>query len=212
MAIQDLGSLADYIVNGDDWTRVDDGSILTIPSAATLANGQPVTGPLVPLGPTLKAWLWSEGECPGGTCDILFHDANTGWWFLQAGVACDGIIDAEGDTIDVATFAAGLADGINLQTGAPFAPNCALPGWAKPADWSGECDFDYYAIACDDSVIVVTLVLDQTVTATCPAPNVNRTAEGCPPGYFVNPNLQECCQPACCISYSPYQGGCCVRV
>jgi len=186
----DIGSIEDYL-NPDDWTEADPPNVLVLPQAL------PAVAPIVAIGPQNTAWLYSDGACAGGTCDILFHDANTGWWFLQAGVSCDGVIDAEGDDIDVETFAAGLADGINLETGSPFTPNCSLPAWAKPANFTGECNFDCYTIACDDSLIEVQIELgsDYTTQPAYPIPTPPPT----PPSQ------------ACCTSYSFWGSGCCLK-
>lgn len=179
----DIGTIADYL-DPDQWTEVYPPNVLVLPQA------QPPAAPIVALGPKDTAWLYQEAACQGGTCDILFHDANSGWWFLQAGVSCDGIIDVEGNDLDIETFAAGLADGIDLQTGQPFTPNCALPSWAitallqtNPAYLAGECDFDYYTIACDDSLLVVSIQIETSVT-TIPNP-----AQPCCVGF----------SPPCCI-------------
>jgi hypothetical protein len=180
----DIGTIADYL-DPDDWTEVTPPNVLVLPQA------EPPSAPIVAIGPQDTAWLYSDTACGGGTCDILFHDANSGWWFLQAGVDCDGIIDAEGNELDVETFAAGLADGIDLQTGEPFTPNCSLPQWAinalvqtNPAYVQGECDFDYYTIACDDTLTVVSVEIETTI-----------------PVQPVQPTPEPCCigSAQCCI-------------
>jgi len=151
----DIGTIQDYVFNSDDWTRQhpDDRNILILPQLS-----EP-TGPLVPLGPINRAWEYVDGPCAGGTCDILLHDAESGWWFLQAGVACDGVIEPSGYVVDVETYADSLINGgIDLASGQPFTPQCNLPVWARPIGWT-ECVWDAYTIACDDSLIVVTVQL-----------------------------------------------------
>src|SRR5882724_7659166 len=80
MSATDLGNIADYAVNGDNYTRVaPDGSTLVIP-------GKPGYGPLAPtsdITPLVPyAYKEIEPNCPGTHCEVWVHDKITGFYHI----------------------------------------------------------------------------------------------------------------------------------
>lgn len=84
MAAQNLGTLADYLVNGDNYERVlPDGNVLVIPGNQVGTKGFP---PLAPQGDQVDAYREPTADCLsssiGGTCAAWVHDATTGFYHI----------------------------------------------------------------------------------------------------------------------------------
>src|SRR5229473_3334651 len=87
MAVQDLGTLADYVLNGDNYQRVaPDGSTLVI-------RGQ---RGLPPLSPTSNKdeYFHITPSCPSGECALVVHDAFTGFYSIQVIASFDATIES----------------------------------------------------------------------------------------------------------------------
>jgi hypothetical protein len=216
--IEDLGSLSDYVLNGDNYEQVQpDGSVLEIPTNYPTPTPQIVVPICIsgfrtscdPFGPA-DTWLTLDPTC---TIDnspyCVAHDRTTDLYFIAFN--CNGIpggLETLDDcNADCAAYLASI-------DGGPL--DAAFPGWLieilYPTALFNELptlDIDFWFVACPGGSIVIQNFPTPQV-ATCPAPFVNRTAQGCPTGYAVVPNLPECCQQVCCVSYSPYGAGCCV--
>lgn len=83
---QDLGNLSDYIVNGDNYTKVEpDGSTLTIPGQ----RGKP---PIAPQG-NKDTYREVGGDCSGGQCALFAHDSVTNFYYILAIATFDPLID-----------------------------------------------------------------------------------------------------------------------
>src|SRR6266568_4294131 len=75
MSAQDLGTLADYVVNGDNYEKVQpDGSTLVIP-------GQYGRPPLAP-APLVDHYTQIVQDCPSGQCAVWVHDRTTGFYHI----------------------------------------------------------------------------------------------------------------------------------
>jgi hypothetical protein len=185
MAAQDLGSLDDYLVNGDNYSRVQpDGSTLVIPSIKP-------QGPLAPAEGNVRDTYVkpAQGDC-GLAADGLFqcalwvHDAITGLWhFSRAEWGFPG-----------QSCLCALA---NLD---PDDPNCranvqaqvdslaTLPIWRTVAPWvlqeqnlPLDTGFfpDYWFIACVGVTIVIPNLFPPK-TFNCPPPQLVKIVNGVP--------------------------------
>ncbi len=89
MSAQDLGTLSDYILNGDNYTRVDPatGNTLVIPGQQN-STGKPLLAPnsecnapdcYYPVVPSCTPDFGFSGRC-----DLVVHDRITGWYHIAA--------------------------------------------------------------------------------------------------------------------------------
>jgi hypothetical protein len=141
-------------------------NVLVLPSLQPLPKK-----PLVPINNFKpQAWEFVDPPCAGGSCDLLMHDATSGWWKWVAGTGCDGvsgtpvsIANGYPDPIPTVMYFAALVAGTDLLTDTPFTPACDWPGWVESP---GACVWDGWTIVCDNTLIVLDLQLG-TQTAAC---------------------------------------------
>jgi hypothetical protein len=197
MSVQDLGSLADYVLNGDNYERVQpDGSVLIIPGQ----HGRP---PLSPAANTNEYFHISD--CPTGNCALVLHDAFTGFYSIQRIATFDPITETcacallasferAGCGADLQAFVDSLVgvpessiwppwfiQALGLAPGALFAP-------------------DFWFIACYDTpeVLVGLLPPPPPPVFSCAVAgfgDVDYVNGQCPSGYFADPALPGCCKP-----------------
>lgn len=84
MPAQDYGDLADYQVNGDNYTRVDTSTWNTLVIA-----GQWGEGPLVASVDRDTYWP-IDNDCPVGNCALFAHDIFTGLFAILSIASYDG--------------------------------------------------------------------------------------------------------------------------
>ena len=208
MAAQDLGNLADYLVNGDNYERVQpDGSTLVIP-------GRPNPSPSPLLSPTSDCnapdcYYPIIGDCtpdPGftGACALYVHDRVTGWYYMARAA------DFQADQISCACALAGVSAGTPAEQ-CQAAIQAAVDNLAGRAIWSTTAPWmlaemglprstpffpDFYFIACLPQAIIIPNLITPPPSASCTAGEVQRDAAGaCPKGFFVDPNISPCCKP-----------------
>lgn len=160
MAIQDIGSLSDYMLNGDNYERVQsDGSTLVIPT-----NYQPSTGPEIVVPLALCGFDEScTPDSPTDTWEILdpacsfddspyciAHDATTGFYFYAYncnGLAFGGETEAQCSSA-CATYLASI-------DGGPC--DAAFPLWLIEALGFTNCtlNIDFYFVACPGETIAI---------------------------------------------------------
>lgn len=75
MSAQDLGDIADYMLNGDNWTRINSTQVIP---------GQYGHPPLVPdvARDTYRPIGSDTGTCDQGNCALFAHDAYTGAYVI----------------------------------------------------------------------------------------------------------------------------------
>src|SRR5580704_3226784 len=173
MALQDLGSLADYLKNGDNWEKVQpDGSTLVIPSVYQ-------QGLIIPAFP--KDTYYVAGQCPGADqCAVVVHDSETNLYAVVK--TCDvdpTLVDCAAECVQ------GVQDTINLliSEGGPFqcwiydelGIPCSTP-WVP----------DFYFVACYTGPILIPNVLTPK-HFTCAPPGIIEFVNGVPICVFDPP-------------------------
>jgi hypothetical protein len=166
LSAQDLGTLADYVLNGDNYQRVlPDGSTLVIPGQ----QGRP------PLSPTSVKDTYRplNGDCASGTCALIVHDVFTGFYYIEG----------------IATFDPQIETCICALAGSFESPNCVAQVQAQVDSLAGKILFetvplwlieelgvpldalfapDFWFIACyGDTIVIPNLV--SPIPASCPA-------------------------------------------
>ncbi len=208
MAAQDLGNLADYLVNGDNYERVDPatGNVLVIPG--NQIGTQPVP-PSAPQGDQIGAYRIPSLDCSqlvsdlGASCAVWVHDATTG--FYHIGPIADYNPSAGEDCIcalagmlpgDDAACLAALQNSIDALTGT--AEWLIMPRWFLAQQGVSFFDpfvADFWFIACYSSEIIIPVTPPPPPPASCPAGEIARnSAGGCPVGFFVDPLVSPCCK------------------
>lgn len=202
--IQDLGNLADYIVNGDNYERVDPstGNTLIIPTNYQPAGQPPaIVVPIstcandntcVPGGGPLNGYLTLDPSCTlDDTLYCVAHDKTTDLYFFAFNCAGQ---DATPD-ICFGNCSAYLAS-IDGQT-----VSGVFPGWLLHAlGFTGNelLSIDYYFIACPGGLVILPNppTPPPPTGSFCPTGDVSKnTAGGCPVGFFVDPASPTCCKP-----------------
>ena len=108
MSAQDYGTAADYMVNGDNYEKIEpDGSVKVIPGV----YGKGPLSPTTDITPTVpNAFKQINPQCPGGHCEVWIHDRATG--FYHIGPSAD-YNPAEIDC--VCALVAGVSNPLNLS-------------------------------------------------------------------------------------------------
>lgn len=184
MSAQDVGNLADYILNGDNYQRVlPDGSTLIIPGQ----RGRP---PMAPVSDkdTYRPLI---GDCPTGSCALFVHDIFTGFYYIER----------------IATFDAQIESCLCALAGSFESPNCGsqlqafvdsllgkplfetVPLWlitelGAPLDALFAPDF--WFVGCYGDVIVIPNLI-QNPTGSCPPPGKIQLVNGAPVCMFDPP-------------------------
>lgn len=216
--IEDLGNLADYVLNGDNYERVDEsGNTLVIP---TVYQGNIIVPPAVcgndqncvPIGGDFT-WNLIDPSCDFDHSPIcIAHDATTGFYFFA--------LDCEGETIGIESaddcFAACAAYLAQID-GGPL--DGAFPNWLievlYPTDFFSELpllDIDFFFVACPGERIVIPN-FPGPIPVNCTPPNLAPFNGLCQNGYTLE---GLCCVPKavqpppkpCCTSYSFWQKCC----
>jgi hypothetical protein len=207
MAAQDLGNLADYLVNGDNYERIDPASGNTLVIPGNQIGTQPVP-PSAPQGDTINAYRIPSGDCSqlvsdlGASCAAWVHDATTGFYHIgpiadynpSAGEDC---ICALAGMLPSPNCLAALQAQIDALTGTP--EWLIMPRWflaQQGVDFFATFVADFWFVACFSAEIIIPgPTKPPPNVATCPAPLSDRTAAGCPAGFFVDPSNAACCKP-----------------
>ncbi len=166
MSIEDLGSLQDYILNGDNYQRVlPDGSTLVIPG--NLINGQPHR-PVAPSREAQDSYYIAGDPCQpislAAGCAVWSHDATTGYWHVGpiaqynpevTTCLCALVGDFEG-LADPAACRSELEAQLNALDGRPL--NTIFPGWWLALNGfapSLPIVIDQYFIACLPVFVII---------------------------------------------------------
>ncbi len=166
MAVQDLGNLADYIVNGDNYERVQpDGSTLVIPGQ----RGRP------PLSPTSTKDTYRPltGDCASGTCALIVHDVFTGLYYIEGIASFDPQVEtclcALANSFESPNCAAAVQAQVDALTGKPLFET--VPFWlidelGVPLDALFAPDF--WFVSCYGAELVIPNLLTGPPPVTCP--------------------------------------------
>ncbi len=203
MSAQDLGTLSDYILNGDNYTRVDPatGNTLIIPGQQN-STGKPLLAPNSECNapdcyyPIVPSCAPPEGF--SGRCDLVVHDRITGWYHISA--------FSDFQSIDV-TCECSLAQGVTGFT-PPNQSACvqelqnyvdSLDGlqiWGVTAPWllaelglprNTPFFADFWFIACNDPPLIIPNLIIPKPPASCPPPGITQLLNGVPICVFDPP-------------------------
>jgi hypothetical protein len=210
MGAQDLGTLSDYLVNGDNYERIDPatGNVLVIPG--NQYGGQP-NPPLAPQGDQTNAFRIPAPDCTnapsslGARCAVWVHDATTGFYHIgpiadynPQEVDCICALASMAGATDAECLAA-VQSAVDSLTGTPEFQ--LMPRWflnvLDPTDaiFFQTFQADFWFIACFSSEIIIPATPPPPPTVFCPTGDTLRTGALCPTGFFVDPISPACCKP-----------------
>jgi hypothetical protein len=181
-----------------DWYEVS-----VTENVVNVQTQEPPEGPATPLA-SYRAWVWEPEEQNDCTIDdtsgdptlppvnALIHEANSGWWFNFASAPGGGVLLPSGTIISARDYFEGLLAGYDLTTGGSVAIGCYLNlaslAYAIPPGWEG-CNYDAWTYTCEVDPVVINIQILPGITPS-------------PPSQLQQP---------CCVSYSFWNGGCCLR-
>jgi hypothetical protein len=187
MSAQDYGDLQDYIVNGDNFTKLQpDGSTLVIQGK----YGKP---PLIAID-VLDTYRPIQQDCTVGNCALIGHDIFTGQYVLLKIAAFDGA------TEDCLCALAGVFGGGECQAAVQSYVDSqsgmilfdVFPEWflaelnLTSVEFSATVEYDFWFVACYGEMIVFPN-LPKTQTGTCPPPGRIGLVNGVPVCMFDPP-------------------------
>lgn len=174
---QDLGDLSDYIVNGDNYTKVEpDGSTLTIPGQ----RGKP---PIAPQG-TKDTYREVGGDCSGGACALFAHDSVTNFYYILAIAtfdpqteSCECALAGSFEGPDCRNLLQQLVDDRAGQPIYNVVPFWLLGELSIPLSFTFEPDF--WFIGCYGAELTFpTLLKPPPVQVGCPPPGMTQLVNG----------------------------------
>lgn len=174
-----------------EWEQIEPPNVLILPQRTV-----PVI-PLIPSPTPNVAFIGSgNGNCGSGECNLLVHDANSGWWFLFASLSpCDRTDFGDCNCLSPQQYFQMLVDGTNPDTLQPFVLGCPKGAdWWQPPGWTG-CAWDWWTIVCSPiTSINVEIQSSGGGGGGCPAGEVQRTdPAACPLGYQPS-DTDGCCR------------------
>lgn len=177
MAAQDYGDLSDYLVNGDNYTRVDpSGSVLVI-------AGQYGEPPLVPdvARDTYRPIGGDSATCSVGNCALFAHDSYTGAFvileiagFDQTEENCLCALAGEFLSTNTADCQAKLQQFVDNSDGQILFD--VIPQWylqelgILDQEFTATVLFDYWFVGCYGDLLTIPN-LPTPITATPPPPS-----------------------------------------
>lgn len=180
MSAQDFGNLADYILNGDNYQRVDStGTTLVIP-------GKYGKTPLIATS-TKDTYRPIIPDCPSGECVLFGHDIFTGQYVLLKIADFDPQIEtcicALAGVFEQTDCAAKVQAFVDSQSGRILFE--VFPQWLLQelnltgVQFSATVEFDFWFIACYGALEVFPN-LPNTTPLTCPPPGMIQLINGVP--------------------------------
>jgi hypothetical protein len=205
MAVEYLGNLQDYLVNGDNYTRIepDTGNVLTIP------GGQlPGLGPVAAVGGLGNDIYQKIQPCCGFGIAVIAHDTTTDQFKvveLSSPLTFDPTLDPEIPQCENCDRASLCALAQQLSCNGPLGPlDCNTPIDLMVAGLAGTPLYqifpEWFIELLGFDPFADTFQPDYWFIACLSAPFQFTITPPPPPPPDV-----------CCTSYSVWEGGCCIR-